>query len=207
MSNFLAAAKATTKPPLSHQQAAWDYAWDLLSIEEKETFLDKFRADPAAKITSQWQPAINLIREYEGLELTAYPDPATGGAPWTIGYGFTFWLNGSKVKPGETITRNLADHMLQKLIETEVVPTLANTIPGWKTLSINRQNALISFSWNVGWHFYGTDGFKTISKCLRESNYDAMPDAMMLYVNPGSNVEAGLRRRRQAEAGLWCISK
>jgi GH24 family phage-related lysozyme (muramidase) len=207
MSNFLAAAKATSKPPLPHQQAAWNYAWDLLSTEEKATFLDKFRADPPAKITSQWQPAANLIREFEGLVLTAYPDPATGSEPWTIGYGFTFWLDGSKVKPGDTITKNSADGMLENLIETKVVPTLTTTIPGWKTLSISRQNALISFSWNVGWHFYGTTGFETISKCLRESNYDAVPDAMMLYINPGSNVEAGLRRRRQAEASLWGISK
>jgi hypothetical protein len=30
---------------------------------------------------------------------------------------------------------------------------------------------------------------------------------MMLYVNPGSSVEAGLRRRRQAEGKLWGISQ
>jgi hypothetical protein len=30
---------------------------------------------------------------------------------------------------------------------------------------------------------------------------------MMLYVNPGSSVEAGLRRRREAEGKLWGISQ
>ncbi|MEB3349297.1 MAG: lysozyme, partial [Cyanobacteriota bacterium] len=33
--------------------------------------------------------ALKLIIEFEGFRDKAYPDPATGGAPWTIGYGFT----------------------------------------------------------------------------------------------------------------------
>ena len=52
MSNFLAAARATSRPaPLPHQQAAWNYAWDLLTSEEQATFLDKFRSDPPPKET------------------------------------------------------------------------------------------------------------------------------------------------------------
>ena len=205
--NFLAAAKATTKPqPLPHQQAAWNWAWELLAPDEQATFLDKFRSDPAPKAASMWQQASALIRQFEGFETESYPDPASGGKPWTIGYGFTFWLDGADVKPGDTITRDLADGMLDTLIETKVVPALARSVPGWKTLPVARQNALVSFAWNVGWGFYGAAGFETISKCLRESNYDAVPAAMMLYINPGSNVEAGLRRRRQAEGKLWGVS-
>lgn len=33
--------------------------------------------------------AVQLVKKWEGCRLTAYPDPATGGAPWTIGYGAT----------------------------------------------------------------------------------------------------------------------
>ena len=205
--NFLAAAKATKNPPLPHQQAAWSYAWEMLSDEEQAAFLDKFRSDPAPKAASMWQQASALIREYEGFESTAYPDPASGGKPWTIGYGFTFWLRGADVKLGDTITRDVADGMLDTLIETDVVPALARSVPGWKSLPVARQNALVSFAWNVGWGFYGAAGFETISKCLRESNYDGVPAAMMLYINPGSNVEAGLRRRREAEGKLFGVSK
>ena len=205
--NFLAAAKATTKPtPLPHQQAAWNWAWELLAPDEQATFLDKFRADPAPKAASMWQQAASLIREYEGFEAEAYPDPGTGDKPWTIGYGFTFWLRGADVKPGDTITRDLANGMLDTLIETDVVPALARSIPGWKSLPVAKQNALVSFSWNVGWGFYGAAGFETISKCLRESNYDGVPAALMLYTNPGTPAEPGLRRRREAEAKLWGIS-
>jgi len=204
--NFLAAVKATTNPPMPHQQAAWSYVWELLSDEEQATFLDKFRSDPPPKAASMWQQSASLIREFEGLELESYPDPASGGKPWTIGYGFTFWLDGADIKPGDTITRDAADGMLDTLIETKVAPALARSVAGWKSLPLARQNALVSFAWNVGWGFYGAAGFETISKCLRESNYDAVPAAMLLYINPGSNVEAGLRRRREAEAKLWGIT-
>ena len=205
MSNFLAAAKALTKPPMPHQQAAFNYAWDLLSLEEQQEFLSKFRSDPAPKATSMWQQASALIREYEGFESTAYPDPATGDKPWTLGWGFTS-LNDALIKKGDSISREDADALLDNWIETKVVPALARSVPGWKSLPVARQNALVSFAWNVGWGFYGAAGFETISKCLRESNYDGVPAALMLYINPGSNVEAGLRRRREAEGKLWGVS-
>jgi GH24 family phage-related lysozyme (muramidase) len=207
VSNFVKAARATSRPaPLPHQQAAWNYAWDLLTVEEQGTFLDKFRSDPKPKAALAWQQAANLIREFEGFESSAYPDPGTGDKPWTIGWGFTS-LNDALVKKGDSISREDADALLDSWIETKVVPALAKTVPGWKTLPPNRQNALVSFAWNVGWHFCGAPDFVTISRALRESDYDAVPSAMMLYVNPGSSVEAGLRRRRQAEGKLWGISQ
>jgi hypothetical protein len=33
-----------------------------------------------------------------------------------------------------------------------------------------------------------------------------VPAALLLYINPGGPSEAGLRRRRKAEAALWCTS-
>src|SRR5262245_44221185 len=46
---------------------------------------------------------LGLIEEFEGCILHAYPDPATGAAPWTIGYGHTHG-----VEPGMTCTRRQA---------------------------------------------------------------------------------------------------
>ena len=46
----------------------------------------------------------HLTEQFEGCKLTAYPDPATGGDPWTIGYGHT----GNDVYPGLTITQEQA---------------------------------------------------------------------------------------------------
>lgn len=40
------------------------------------------------------EKGITLIKEFEGCSLTAYPDPGTGGDPWTIGYGWTHSVDG-----------------------------------------------------------------------------------------------------------------
>ncbi len=204
MSNFVKAARATSRPaPLPHQQAAWNYAWDLLTIEEQSTFLDKFRSDPKPKAALAWQQAAKLIREFEGFSEAAYVCPA---GVVTIGWGFTKWTD-RPVQLGETISREIADGMLSDLIENKIAPALASTVPGWKTLPPNRQNALVSFAYNVGWHFCGSADFVTISKALRESDYDAVPSAMLLYINPGTSAEPGLRRRREAEGKLFGVSK
>lgn len=49
------------------------------------------------------EKGITLIKEFEGCSLTAYPDPGTGGDPWTIGYGWTHSVDGKPVKPGMMI--------------------------------------------------------------------------------------------------------
>jgi hypothetical protein len=67
----------------------------------------------------------------------------------------------------------------------------------------NQRSALVSFAYNIGAGFYGSAGFETISRCLRERNWADVPAALELYRNPGTNVEAGLLRRRRAEGKLW----
>ena len=57
----------------------------------------------------------------------------------------------------------------------------------------NQQSALLSFSFNLGKYFYGQTGFETISRCLRERDYDHVPDAMLLYCNPGSSFGGRLK--------------
>jgi lysozyme len=54
---------------------------------------------------------IRLIQEFEGLRLTSYLCAA--GVP-TIGYGATYYHDGSKVKLGQTITREQANQMLSR---------------------------------------------------------------------------------------------
>jgi len=176
-----------------------------MSPDEQSTFLDKFRADPKPKAALAWQQAANLIREFEGFSEAAYVCPA---GVVTIGWGFTKWTDAAPVRLGETVSREVADAMLSDLIESKIVPALAKTVPGWKTsLLPAQQNALVSFAYNVGWHFCGSSDFVKISKCLRESDYDAVPAAMMLYVNPGTSAEAGLRKRRESEGKLFGVTK
>ena len=67
----------------------------------------------------------------------------------------------------------------------------------------NQRSALLSFAYNSGQNFYGADGYETITLVLKNKDWASVPQAFMLYVNPGSNVEKGLRTRRQTEGQLW----
>jgi GH24 family phage-related lysozyme (muramidase) len=147
-------------------------------------------------------PAVKLIKEFEGCHLSAYPDPLSGGDPWTIGYGTTRYSDGRKVQRGDKITVIDASNLLELEVD-RIVAKLRATVPFWNAMSGNQQCALISFAYNLGSGFYGTTGFETISKRLRDKDWAAVPDALLLYRNPGTNVEAGLLRRRQAEGRLW----
>jgi GH24 family phage-related lysozyme (muramidase) len=146
--------------------------------------------------------AISLIKEFEGCHLSAYPDPLSGGDPWTIGYGTTRYSGGVPVKRGDKINVIEAD-MLLRLEVDHIAEKLRSTIPHWKVMDDNQRSALVSFAYNLGASFYGATGFETISRCLRERDWSAVPAAMELYRNPGTNVEAGLLRRRRAEGKLW----
>lgn len=146
--------------------------------------------------------AIKLIKEFEGCHLSAYPDPLSGGDPWTIGYGTTRYSNGTPVKRGDMINVIEADMLLRLEID-RITDKLRTTLPHWNVMDDDQRSALVSFAYNLGAGFYGSAGFETISKCLRERNWAAVPAALELYRNPGSNVEAGLLRRRRAEGKLW----
>ena len=146
--------------------------------------------------------ALKLIKQFEGCHLDAYPDPASGGDPWTIGYGTTRYKDGRRVSRGDKINAIEADVLLSQEVDA-IVEKLRTTVPFWVAMANSRQCALISFAYNLGSNFYGTKGFETISKRLREKDWTGVPDALLLYRNPGSNVEAGLKRRRIAEGDLW----
>jgi GH24 family phage-related lysozyme (muramidase) len=147
-------------------------------------------------------PAVKLIKEFEGCHLSAYPDPLSGGDPWTIGYGTTRYSDGRKVQRGDKITVIDASSLLELEVD-RIAAKLRATVPFWNAMSGNQQCALISFAYNLGSAFYGASGFETLSKHLRDKDWAAVPDALLLYRNPGTNVEAGLLRRRQAEGRLW----
>jgi GH24 family phage-related lysozyme (muramidase) len=149
-----------------------------------------------------YAPALKLIKEFEGCHLTAYPDPLSGGDPWTIGYGTTRYPGGRSVSRGDKITVIEADMFVRTEID-QIAKKLSETVPHWSAMTDGQQSALISFAYNLGAGFYGAAGFETISKRLREHDWNAVPAALELYRNPGTNVEAGLLRRRRAEGALW----
>ena len=157
-------------------------------------------SSPAAT-KAPYGDAVRLIAQFEGFVDHAYPDPASGGEPWTIGYGFTS-LDGRPVRPGDTISQAEGDAQLLSGVNG-CARHLATRIPYWSAMGEEQRCALISFAWNLGEDFYGGDGFATISRALRERDWPSVPQALLLYCNPGSAVSDGLLRRRQAEGQLW----
>jgi GH24 family phage-related lysozyme (muramidase) len=148
------------------------------------------------------QQALDLIKEFEGFEAKAYYDPLSGGLPITIGYGSTRRRDGSRFMIGNVISQKEAEDLLSYQLETDYLPSLQK-IPYWNEMNDNQRSALLSFAYNLGANFYGSAGFNTITQRLKNKEWSKVPDALMLYVNPGTNVEAGLRRRRAAESKLW----
>ena len=145
---------------------------------------------------------IKLIKEFEGCRLNAYPDPLSGGLPITIGWGGTRKKDGSPFHLGDKITQAEADELLIEECKHNFLPALRK-IPHWNEMSDGKRGALLSFAYNLGAGFYGSGDFNTITRTLKNKEWDKVPDALYLYRNPGSNVEAGLARRRKAEGESW----
>lgn len=187
----------------------------LAAISEMEADLKANGYDAAMKRSRPWfktwsqsgkipslKAAEQLIKEFEGLHLKSYPDPLSKADPWTIGFGTTKYANGRLVKQGDVITKEQADDLLRLEIEY-IAKRLDTTVPYWREMKEEQQSSLVSFAYNLGTGFYGASGFETISRALKDKAWDQVPDALLLYRNPGTNVEAGLKRRRIAEGNLW----
>lgn len=153
------------------------------------------------KITQPPECGLTLIRLFESYSNKAYPDPKTGGKPITIGWGSTRDLNGNPFKLGDVISQTQADILF--IDECEDILEELYEIPYYDEMSAEQVGALMSFAYNLGKHFYGSGGFDTITRRLKNREWHLVPDALLLYVNPGTNVEAGLKRRRKAEGELW----
>ena len=144
------------------------------------------------------QEALDLIKEFEGFRAKAYPDPGTGGDPWTIGYGTTGRAGvGIDPKPGMTITKAEAEHYLQKGVNK-----FAAKIEPYITAPINENEfgAFVSLAYNIG------PGAFRKSSSLRHFNAGNKARAaqnMLLWNKAGGRVLNGLVRRRKAERALF----
>ena len=168
---------------------------------DNSTWVLKFREPEPVPDSVVPAAALDIIAEFEGFVPTVHDDGV--GVP-TIGYGSTFYEDGTKVAWGDPpITEPEARKMMESICEKHFWNVIKNTIPYWEELNDNQRSALCSYAYNLGAHFFGSPGFSTISACLSDKAWDEVPAALMLYINAGSPVEAGLRRRRQAEGELW----
>jgi GH24 family phage-related lysozyme (muramidase) len=93
--------------------------------------------------------AASLIREFEGFEEAAYPDPKTGGAPWTIGWGATRYADGRAVRQGDRISQADGDRLLDDWVK-RIRTVQAVRVPVWQQMHLQQRAALISFAYNLG---------------------------------------------------------
>lgn len=138
------------------------------------------------------QRGIDLIKQFEGLSLTAYPDPGTGGEPWTIGYGHT-----GGVKKGQTITESRAEELLREDVRRfEVAVDRLVKVP----LTQAQFDALLSFAFNLG---AGNLGSSTLLRLLNAGDYAGAAAQFERWVNAAGKIMPGLVRRRAAERALF----
>lgn len=140
-----------------------------------------------------------LIKPFEGYakrlpngDCCAYPDPATGGDPWTIGYGST----GRDIRQYTVWTKEQAEDALQKHVKyftsglVKLSPSLLQATP-------RRFAAVISWAYNCGLGNYRISTFK---KRIDASNWEGAAIECVKWNKAAGRVLPGLTRRRQAEA-------
>ena len=154
-----------------------------------DNLLDAFDVPREGATRQISQRGVDLIKSFEGLELTAYKD-AVGIL--TIGYGST----GAHVTPGLTITPAQAEKLLRDDL-TRFEACVEKAVPG---LSDNRFAACVSLAFNIG-----CSAFEGSSVCrlARAGDHGAAQRSFSLWNKAGDKVLAGLVRRRAAESELY----
>ncbi|AYL71662.1 lysozyme [Citrobacter freundii] len=143
------------------------------------------------------EKGIKNIKGFEGCSLTAYPDPGTGGDPWTIGYGWTHPVDGKPIKPGMTIKQETAD----RLLKTGLVSYENDVLKMAKVkLTQGQFDALVSFAYNVGSRALSTS---TLLRKLNDGDVRGAADEFLRWNKAGGKVLNGLTRRREAERALF----
>ena len=137
----------------------------------------------------------DLIKKFEGCKLKAYKCPAN---VWTIGFGNTFYEDGTKVKEGDAITQERADELFDIIISDFVRMTDALVK---SDVTENNFSALVSFTFNVG---TGNLKKSTLLKKVNANPKDPSIKAEFMKWTKANNVVLkGLVRRREAEAKLY----
>jgi len=143
---------------------------------------------------------LDLIKEFEGLELTPYKDPV---GIWTVGWGHTGDVGRDPITEEEAEELLLADVDLCEILLRRYV-----AVP----LNQNQWDALISFLFNVGPGRKGGKsgllelkggGQSTLLRCLNLAYYVGAAEQFERWVYAGGKKLGGLVRRRRAERSLF----
>lgn len=153
--------------------------------------------------TSIGPAGIALIKRFEGCArlrtdglVEAYPDPASGGDPWTIGWGAT----GPEIGPGTIWTQAQCDDRLERDLE-RYAAGVAAALDGAPT-SQAQFDALVSFHYNTG-----AIGRATLTRKHIAGDFAEAQAEFARWNRAAGRVLKGLIRRRQAEASLYASGR
>ena len=142
---------------------------------------------------------IELIKQFEGCArrrgdgyFEAYPDPGTGGDPWTIGWGAT----GTGIARGTVWSGAQCDARLEADL-ARFARDVTHALDGAPTTQ-NQFDALVSFHYNTG-----AIGKATLTKLHKAGRFAGAADEFGKWVHAGGQRLPGLVRRRAAEAALY----
>lgn len=142
---------------------------------------------------------IALIKRFEGCArlrtdgmVEAYPDPASGGDPWTIGWGAT----GAGIGPGTVWTQGECDERLARDLE-RYAREVERALDGAPTTQA-QFDALVSFHYNTG-----AIARATLTKLHRKGDFCAAKAEFGRWNRAAGRILKGLTRRRAAEAELY----
>lgn len=137
------------------------------------------------------QSGIENTAKHEGLRLVAYPDPGTGGAPWTICYGHT-----KGVKRGDRATVEQCERWLaEDLLEAERHVQRLVRVP----LRQGEYDAYVSLVFNAG---PGNFQSSTMLRLLNSGNWHAACNQFPRWIYANKRILNGLRTRRLEEQAI-----
>lgn len=136
---------------------------------------------------------IGLIKHFEKCRLIAYPDPATGGDPWTCGWGQT----GSDIFEGMVWSQEYADRRFVAELEK-----VSSTVLGLLKVDATQGqfDALCSLAYNLG---AGNVGKSTLLRKLNAGDVSGASAEFPKWNRANGQIMRGLTRRRYAERALF----
>ena len=144
---------------------------------------------------------LKLIQEFESFVNAPYLDSAR---VWTIGYGSTYYPNGTSVTGRDKpITREYAETIQRNVISKDFEPVINELLEKGIASGFITQNmydAILSLTYNIG-----VSGFKrsSVLRLLKQGDKVNASNAFLLWNTAGGNVLKGLINRRKKERELF----
>ena len=144
---------------------------------------------------------LKLIQEFEQFVNAPYLDSAR---VWTIGYGSTYYPNGTLVTGRDKpITRDYAETIQRHVIATDFEPVVNDLLKREIASGFVNQNmydAIVSLTYNIG-----VSGFKksSVLRLLKQGDKLNAGNVFLLWNKTGGKVLNGLIRRREKERKLF----